>query len=184
MAITRNRAGSRLVPSRRLEPVTGFFGGLACESAVRRIRLTAVYAEEKRTELVLTADLPPFTGKSIDVGRGKSVLTLRGQVAEHTGSGERRRQKREPRLSRVRHSVTLPGTVTADAVTATFENGALYPQLPMTPEPKGRTTPIRRTARGAPRLQDTIGLRGADTPLSGPRVPLPGRFLQTERTIR
>ena len=151
MAITYGRTGQRLVHPWSFDLVARPRDRLVGESAMRRIRVPAVYVEEKGDEPVLTADLPAFAEESIEVGLEKSVLTLRGPIAGQTGTEDRRRPLRERCLWRVQRSSDLPGTVTADAVTATFENGVLHLHMPKTPESKGRTIPIRRESQGAPR---------------------------------
>ena len=144
MATGRNGGGTRVVPSWSLDPIARPVGRLVGGSAARW--MPPVDVEETGDELVLTADLPGFTEESIEIGLEKSVLTLRGEIAERSGSGERRYHLRERRLCRFQRSVTLPDAVSADAVTATLRNGVLRVQMPKTPESKGRTIPIRGTS--------------------------------------
>ncbi len=143
MAITHFRTGNRLAPRWTFDPIARLVGesGLF-ESAVRW--MPAVNVEETSDELVLAADLPGFSEESIEIGFENGVLTLRGEIEERTGTEDRRYLLRERRVSRFQRSFTLPRTVSADAITATFENGVLHVHMPKAPESKGRTIQIRR----------------------------------------
>ena len=143
MAITHFRSGNRLAPWWTFDPIARLAGesGLF-ESAVRR--MPAVNVEETSDELVLTADLPGFSEESIEIGLENGVLTLRGEIEERSGTEDRRHLLRERRVGRFQRSFTLPRTVSADAITATFENGVLHVHMPKAPESKGRTIQIRR----------------------------------------
>lgn len=142
MAITHLRSGNRLAPWWSLTPVDRPFDRLFGEPAARW--MPAVDVEETGEALVLTADLPGFTEESVEIRLENSVLTLRGEIEAPTE--KRRYHRRERRLRGFRRSFTLPRTVTADAITATFENGVLRVHIPKAPESKGRTIPVRRAS--------------------------------------
>lgn len=141
MAIRRNGGGTRVVRSWNPDPIARPIDRLVGESAARW--MPAVDLEETGDQLVLTADLPGFTGGSIEIGLEKRVLTLRGEIAERSGGADRRYHFRERRLRRFRRSFTLPCSVLADRVTATCEDGVLQVRMPKTPESRARTIPIR-----------------------------------------
>lgn len=149
MAIMHFRSRNRLVPWWNLDPIAQPFGRLVgesgpFESAARR--MPAVNVEETGDELVLTADLPGFSEEAIEIGLEDGVLTIRGEIDEQQDTGDSRYHLRERRLARFRRSFTLPRTVSADAITATFQNGVLRIRMPKAPESKGRTIRIGRPA--------------------------------------
>lgn len=141
MAIRRNGGGTRVVRSWNPHPIARPIDRLAGESVARW--MPAVDLEETGDQFVLTADLPGFTGGAVEIGLEKRVLTLRGEIAEESGGGDRRYHLRERRLRRFRRSFTLPRSVSADRATATCEDGVLQVRMPKTPESTARTIPIR-----------------------------------------
>ena len=144
MATTHTKGGTRLVPSWKFDPIARPFDRFVAESAARW--MPAVNVEETADELVLTADLPGFNEESIEIGLEKGVLTLSGRLAEEPGTGDRRYHLRERRLYRFQRSFRLPATISASAVTATFNNGVLHVHMPKAPEAKAQTIPIRRAS--------------------------------------
>ena len=100
MAITYFRSGNRLAPWWIRDPLAGPLGRLAGESGLfgSTARWTpAVDVEETGDDLVLTADLPGLTEDTIEIGFENGVLTIRGEMEERTGDGERRYHLRERR---------------------------------------------------------------------------------------
>ena len=100
--------------------------------------------EETGDELLLTADLAGLSEDAIEIALENGVLTIRGEIEERPSSEDLRYHVREPRLARFQRSFTLPRTVLADAITATFDNGVLHVRMPKASETKGRTIRIRR----------------------------------------
>ena len=149
MAIMHFRGGNPLVRNRlspwwNLDPISRPLGRLVGESAARW--MPAVNVEETGDDLVLTADLPGFNEEAIQIGLEDGVLTICGEIDERHDTGDRRYHLRERRLARFQRSFTLPRTVSADAITATFEKGVLRIHMPKAPESKGRTIRIGRPA--------------------------------------
>ena len=145
MAITYFRSGNRLAPWGAFDPVARPFGRLVGESglfdSIAR-RVPPVNVEETADELILTADVPGYSQEAIEITLEKGVLTIRGETGERTG--ERCYHLHERRTGSFERSFTVPRTVSAAAVTATFENGVLRVQMPKVPESKGRRIEIRR----------------------------------------
>ena len=89
---------------------------------------------------------PRLTEDTIEIGFENGILTIRGETEERTGGGEGRYHVRERRFGRFERSFTVPRTVSADAITATFRKGVLHVHMPKAPESKGRTIEIRTTS--------------------------------------
>ena len=100
--------------------------------------------EETKNELVLTAELPGIKQEDVEIELENNVLTLRGQKEETREEGEECRfHVWERRYGTFQRSYALPRTVSAEDISATFEDGVLHVHMPKVPEAKGRTIQIR-----------------------------------------
>jgi HSP20 family protein len=148
MAITRYRNRAWPTPLRDLDQVADqinrlfsepVFGGSESTGWVPRVNV-----EETKNHLVLTAELPGLRPEDVEIEVENNVLTLRGR------KNETREEKDEPRYhvwerryGTFQRSFSLPRTVSADNIGATFENGVLRVEMPKAPEAKGRKIEIR-----------------------------------------
>lgn len=101
--------------------------------------------EETRDELVLTAELPGLREADVDIEPENSVLTIQGRKEEtrEEGQEEQRSHLWERSYGSFQRSFTLPRTVLADKISATFQDGVLHVRVPKAPESKGRKIEIR-----------------------------------------
>jgi len=101
--------------------------------------------EETRDELVLTAELPGLREADVDIKLENSVLTIQGRKEEtrEEGQEEQRSHLWERSYGSFQRSFTLPRTVLADKISATFQDGVLHVRVPKAPESKGRKIEIR-----------------------------------------
>lgn len=105
--------------------------------------LPPVNVEETKDELILTAELPGLKQEDVELGVENNVLTIRGQKEETREETEEwRYHVWERRYGSFRRSFTLPRTVSADDISASFEDGVLHVRMPKAPESKGRTIKI------------------------------------------
>lgn len=104
----------------------------------------AVNVEETKDGLRLTAELPGIARDAVSLDLENNVLTISGrkEEARTEGDEERRYHVWERRYGSFQRSFTLPRTVQADDIRATFENGVLEVMLPKAPEAKGRKIAI------------------------------------------
>lgn len=87
--------------------------------------------EDKDDEFVLTAELPGFDTDDIDVRMTDRTVHLEAEHAEETEAKEEGEYvKRERHRASVARSISLPGEVEADDISATFDNGVLTVHLP------------------------------------------------------
>jgi HSP20 family protein len=92
--------------------------------------------------LVLKADVPGLTEKDVQLQLTQDVLTVSGERKSDAPDGYSvHRQERQP--TRFSRSFTLPYKVTADAITATLENGVLTVTLPKAPESQPRQITVK-----------------------------------------
>ncbi len=103
-----------------------------------------VNVEETENEVVLTAELPGMTHEDVEVHLENNVLTIRGEksVVRQEENGGHRIHLFERRYGSFTRSFTLPRTVKADDINASFENGILTVTMPKVAEAKGRRIEI------------------------------------------
>ena len=106
----------------------------------------AVNVEESKDELILTAELPGMSENDISIEMENNVLTISGEKLEQRTEGdeERRYHLWERRYGSFQRSFTLPRTVKADEIRATYDNGVLRVHLPKVAEAKGRKIAVER----------------------------------------
>lgn len=106
----------------------------------------AVDIEEAADKYVIRADLPGVDKDNIDVKLDNGVLSIRGEKHTETEQGKGTKHHRMERFSgRFARSFTLPDTVRADAVEASYKDGVLHLVIPKTePEPQ-KTIDIKVT---------------------------------------
>ena len=102
--------------------------------------------EESKDELILTAELPGMSENDISIEMENNVLTISGEKLEQRTEGdeERRYHLWERRYGTFQRSFTLPRTVKADEIRATYDNGVLRVHLPKVAEAKGRKIAVER----------------------------------------
>ncbi len=147
MAITQYRDRNWLSPRGDFDQVTShlnrLFGHRGLEDTGGTSWLPAVNIEETKDELLLTAELPGLTHEDVEIELENNVLAVRGRKEARVESEDRRYHVRERRSGSFQRSFSLPRTVSANDISATFENGVLQIHLPKAAEAKGRTIEIR-----------------------------------------
>jgi HSP20 family protein len=108
--------------------------------------LPPVTVSESTGELVLTAELPGMRREDISIDLENNVLTISGEKTEtrEEGDEERRYHVYERNFGSFTRSFTLPRTIDAAGIVATFDNGVLTMKLPKVPEAKGRRIEITK----------------------------------------
>lgn len=149
MAITRYRDRRFLSPWRDLDQVADQFSRLFGEPVFGGTEGTSwlppVNVEETKDHLVLTAELPGLTRDDVEIEMENNVLTVRGRKEESREETKEDTKVHvwERRYGSFQRSFSLPRTVSADDISATFENGVLRVEMPKAAEAKGRTIEIR-----------------------------------------
>jgi HSP20 family protein len=150
MAITPYRTRT-VSPWRELDEMTNrlnrmFDDGVTSAGEGRSAWMPAVNVEETRDALLLSAELPGMKQEDVEIELENNVLTLSGQKEEsRTAGGEddRRFHLWERRWGSFQRSFTLPRTVKADEISATYQDGVLQIHMPKAPEARGRRIEIR-----------------------------------------
>lgn len=96
--------------------------------------------EETDDAYVVEIDLPGVKRNDIDIQLSDRQLTVSGEVKEKERRGILRRRTR--RVGQFQYSVTLPGDVDADNVSAHLDDGVLTVRVPKLEQAKSRRIPI------------------------------------------
>ena len=96
--------------------------------------------EETDDAYTVEIDLPGVAREDVDIQLDDRRLTVSGDIEEKERTGILHRRTR--RVGRFHYSVTLPGDVDADAVSAQLHDGVLTVRVPRSAQAKPRRIPI------------------------------------------
>jgi HSP20 family protein len=105
-----------------------------------------VYSDED--SITIEAALPGVRPEDVDISVLGDTLTISGRTSDERKSDESGYSYREIRRGSFSRSLTLPGGLSADAATASFENGMLRLSIPKAEEAKPRQIRINPTGSG------------------------------------
>ncbi|MDA9506473.1 molecular chaperone Hsp20 [Bradyrhizobium sp. CCBAU 11386] len=100
----------------------------------KSISAPAVDVAESDKAYEITAELPGLDEKNIDVKVANGGLTIKGEKREETEEKKKDYYVSERRYGTFERYFTLPESVNADKIEATFKNGVLKVVLPKTEE--------------------------------------------------
>lgn len=104
----------------------------------------AVSVTENADGLSLTAELPGLSQDDVTIEIENNVLTISGEKSETRASEDEELKYHvvERSYGSFRRAFTLPRTVDAEKISASFDNGVLHVTLPKAPESKSRRIEI------------------------------------------
>jgi HSP20 family protein len=126
-----------------------FFGGRPATAGLRRW-VPPMDLVESEDHLVLRADLPGLDSDDVNIELKDGVLTVSGERRAEHGEQADSFYRVERAFGTFSRSLSLPGRVDADRITATFENGVLEVRIPKPEERKPHRVEI-----GAPTVSGT-----------------------------
>lgn len=103
---------------------------------------------ETPENIVLKADLPDVNKDEVDVSVENNTLTIKGERKMQKEAKEKNFYRMERSYGTFSRSFTLPPTVAAEKVEASFENGVLTLTLPKREESKPRQIKVKVSATG------------------------------------
>lgn len=109
----------------------------------------AVSVEETQDDLILTAELPGMTPGEVDIELENNVLTIRGEKREERKEQEENRRYHvwERSYGSFQRSFSLPRTVRAEEISASFDSGLLRIRMPKAPEARSRRIEIQSASQ-------------------------------------
>ena len=105
--------------------------------------LPTVDLYENRDDLVLKAELPGMKKEDIDISLHGDVLTLSGERKEEETFDKAETYRAERFLGRFQRTLTLPVTVDASKVQASYQDGILTVTLPKAEEAKPKQIQVK-----------------------------------------
>jgi HSP20 family protein len=103
----------------------------------------AVDVVENPDSFTVECDLPGIEQKDIDISIASGVLTIKGEKRVEQKSEKRKVYKKETWEGSFQRTISLPTTVDADKVEATFKNGVLKINLPKREEAKTKRIELK-----------------------------------------
>ena len=103
----------------------------------------ALDVAESGDAFVVKASLPGMNPDDLEVTFNNNILTIQGEVKEEHESDEKRYHLRERRYGSFSRSISLPSTINADAIDASYQDGVLTLTLPKVEEAKPRRITVQ-----------------------------------------
>ena len=103
---------------------------------------------ETKDSLVLKADLPQVNKEDVDISVDGNLLTIRGERKREKEINEKDYYRMERSYGTFSRSFTLPGTVNAEKIEASFEGGVLSVTLPKKEESKPKKIKVKVEGNG------------------------------------
>jgi HSP20 family protein len=103
---------------------------------------------EEDGQYVVKASMPGVNPEEVEITLTENVLTIKGETKRESESNESNYHVRERHYGSFMRHVTLPATVNADQVEATFENGVLTLRVPKSEAAKPKKIEVRKTVEG------------------------------------
>ena len=137
-----SRSAARWDPLRELDELTERLNSLWQSGLTGALDHWAPLADVEETEDAYTVelDLPGAAREDVDIQLDDRRLTVAGDIEEKERTGILHRRTR--RTGRFRFSVTLPGDVDADNVSAQLHDGVLTVRVPKSAQAKPRKIAI------------------------------------------
>jgi len=92
--------------------------------------------ENEAREVVIKAELPEMKRDDISITFENGVLTLSGERKAELATSQRGYHRQERFAGRFTRSFTVPATIDASAISATYKDGVLTVRLPQREEAK------------------------------------------------
>lgn len=122
------------------------FNSLASESAdwpQSTVWNLALDVAETADQYVVKASLPGVKPEDLEITYNANTLTIKGEIKAEEESENKRYHLRERRYGSFTRSITLPDTVKADAIQASYDAGVLTLTLPKAEEAKPKRITVQ-----------------------------------------
>lgn len=98
---------------------------------------------EDHEQVRVMAELPGVRPDDVKIQLENNVLTIRGEKVQESGSDQARVQRFERSYGAFERAFTVPSTVDAERITATYEHGVLTVTLPKVERAKPRAIEVK-----------------------------------------
>lgn len=115
--------------------------------------LPPVDVVEDKDHVRVSAELPGIRPEDVKIQLENNVLTMRGEKLQQQRNEGERAQRFERVYGAFERSFTVPNTVDAEKITATYEHGVLTVSLPKIERAKPRAITVAVTNGDAKRLE-------------------------------
>ena len=119
-----------------------------CDTTPWNLALDVVETDD---EYVVKASLPGMNPDELDITYDSNLLTIKGEVQKEEEFEEGRYHLRERRYGAFSRSISLPTSVKAEKIEASYEAGILKLRLPKSEEAKPKRIKVR-SASGAAKM--------------------------------
>ncbi len=133
---------ARELASMEVDQLNNMFGTLFGESFSRTWMPAVDIFETPQHEVVIKAELPDMKREDIAVTFENNVLTLKGERKADAEVSRERYQRLERFYGTFSRSFTLPATVDAGHISASYKDGVLTVRLPQREEAKPKQITI------------------------------------------
>ncbi len=106
----------------------------------------ALDVAETDDKFMVKASLPGINPDDLEVTYNANVLTIKGEVKEEEEKEDKRYHLRERRYGAFSRSISLPSSVNAEKIKASYESGVLTLELPKAEEAKAKRIQIQSGA--------------------------------------
>jgi HSP20 family protein len=127
---------TRELASMEVDRLNHMFGNVYGEALSRSWVPPVDIYETPQREVVIKAELPDMRREDIGVTFENNVLTLKGERKVDEQIGRDRFQRLERFYGRFTRSFTLPATIDASHISASYKDGVLTVRLPQREEAK------------------------------------------------
>lgn len=108
---------------------------------------------EDKDHVRVSAELPGIRPEDVKIQLENNVLSIRGEKLQRERQEHERVQRYERVYGAFERSFTVPNTVDAEKITATYEHGVLTVTLPKVERAKPRAITVSVTSGDAKRLE-------------------------------
>jgi HSP20 family protein len=99
---------------------------------------------ETDNEYIVKASLPGINPDDLEVTYDNNILTIKGELKQEKDVEESRYHLRERRYGNFSRSISLPGTINAEEIAASYDSGVLTLSLPKLEEAKPHRIQVQR----------------------------------------
>jgi len=111
--------------------------------ASTRMWAPALDISERKDAYLVTVEVPGVNAEDLEITLEDGLLTVQGERQFTAESSEQQFHRVERRYGAFRRSITLPSSVEASAIEASFDNGVLQIVVPKAEEAKPKKIEIR-----------------------------------------